>query len=272
MPLISTNDPDQDTRTIEAFLAGGSQPVEEKAVRDVPAPPSLSVELPAGLLDVDGRVTREATVRELNGFDEEELSRWATNTAKTLEVLLERGVALLGDSAPTKETLSQLTVGDREMLLLAIRKATYGSTVTFTGIYCPHCESREDLEIDLDTDVAINNLASDEGRQFEVKLSRGTAIAHMPDGFSQMATLADPDASPAQTVTTILRWCVDRIGGVPVLSDNDIRRLSARDRNTLVDEIAKRRVGPDFRGVKKACPSCGEDIATPLSLLSLFRF
>lgn len=89
-------------------------------------PPDTVVKLPGGLLTANGEVIREAEVRELTGEHEEALVRVRRSGSfvKFVNMLLTCGVVTLGSEAATAKTLTRLLLGDRDALILGIRRAT----------------------------------------------------------------------------------------------------------------------------------------------------
>ena len=270
--IVASDNPELANQIIERVISGGVTVAEAAtefgvAFTDLP---DTHVELPGGFLDSDGNLIRTAEVRELTGFDEEALAKAAT-PAKVMHLLLQRGVVKVGDIKPDQSTFNTLLAGDRDTLLLAIRKATYGVDLDFTVI-CPDCGETVDLKIDLDKDVEMKTLAEASDRYFEVTLRKGTAMVRLPQGDAQRALLQSEDKTYAELNTLLLRWCVDSINDFPVVGEDSVRVLSIKDREKILEEITKRNPGPQLSEVKKACPSCEEDINLPLTLAGLFRF
>lgn len=272
--IVAAENPALANQLIEKMLSedtaevAPSVPQTGKAFTDLP---DTHVTLPGGYLTSDGDLVREAEVRELTGFDEEALAK-ASSPAKVMYTLLQRGVVSVGGQKPDQSVLNDLLAADRDTLLLAIRKATYGADVELTGLTCPHCQEVVDIVIDLNADVEMKVLENPEDRQFIVDLSRGEALVNLPDGNVQRAVLLAEDKTIAELSTILLRHCVVEIDGFPVISEDSVRRLSVRDREKINDAIAERNPGPQLSAVKKACPSCEEVIELPLSLAGLFRF
>ena len=92
---------------------------------EVVPPSDTIVELPGGYLNAAGEVIKFAEVRELNGKDEEAISK-TNNMAKALLIILQRGTVTIGDEEATDKVLDSLLVGDRDALLLGILKAKIG--------------------------------------------------------------------------------------------------------------------------------------------------
>ena len=269
--IIAVDNPDLANQIIEKVLAGETVPevAAELGVAFTDLP-DTHVVLPGGFLTSDGEVIRSAEVRELTGFDEEALSK-AVSPAKVMNTLLQRGVVKVGDEKPTQDTFNALLAGDRDMLLLAIRKATYGTDLEYTLI-CPNCGEEVDVTIDLNKDVEIKRVEDKEDRYFDVTLRNGVAKVRLPDGTAQRALLQTEGKTYAELNTILLRHCISEINDFPVTGEDSVRKLTIKDREKILEEIGKRNPGPQMNEVKKACPSCEEDIDLPLTLSGLFRF
>ena len=106
-----------------------------------------AVTLPCGWWS-ENILHRSAFVRPLTGRDEEALL--ASNAAtlpERISGLIAHGVGGLGSlDAVTEQQAAQLTVGDREALVLALRRLTLGERLQLV-VYCGAC--REAMDIDL---------------------------------------------------------------------------------------------------------------------------
>jgi hypothetical protein len=237
----------------------------------IPSLPDTTVTLAAGLIDpFENTVSTTAEVRELNGADEEAIAK-LSDPGKALLAILERATVSIGDQPSTKQLLGSLLAGDREALLLAIRKATFGSEVEVSTV-CDKCPELQTFKIDLNKDVEVKKLEDPiRDRRFTVELKAGLAKVNLPTGDVQTQIINATDKNSAELDTMLLVACVTEIGDQPVLSPNRIRTLGITDRRLLLDEIAKRNPGPQLSEIKKACGTCGQEVYLPLTLAELFR-
>ena len=237
----------------------------------IPSLPDTTVTLAAGLIDpFENTVSTTAEVRELNGADEEAIAK-LSDPGKALLAILERATVSIGDQPSTKQLLGSLLAGDREALLLAIRKATFGSEVEVSTV-CDKCPELQTFKIDLNKDVELKKLEDPiRDRRFTVELKAGLAKVNLPTGDVQTQIINATDKNSAELDTMLLVACVTEIGDQPVLSPNRIRTLGITDRRLLLDEIAKRNPGPQLSEIKKACGTCGQEVYLPLTLAELFR-
>lgn len=234
----------------------------------VQLPPDTQVDLPGGLFDPFEGAIMTAEVRELTGADEEAISK-INDAGKALLAILERATVKIGDKPADKDTLEALLAGDREMILLAIRKITFGSEVKLE-LNCPHCGQYQLFEIDLNEDVEVKKLDGDETR-FEVNCNIGKVILSLPNGNTQKALVSSNDKTSAELDTVILKGCISSINDMPILNIQQIRNLSIKDRRELLTEISNRNPGPQLSEIKKECMSCGQEVPLPLTLADLFR-
>ena len=237
----------------------------------IPSLPETTVTLTAGFLDpLEGTVAMTAEVRELTGADEEAIAK-LSDPGKALLAILERATVSVGNETASKQILGSLLAGDREALLLAIRKATFGSEVEVNTV-CDKCPELQTFKIDLNKDVEVKTLEDPiKDRRFTVELKAGLAKVNLPTGDVQTQIINATDKNSAELDTMLLAACVTEIGDQPVISPNRIRSLGITDRRLLLEEIASRNPGPQLSEIKKACKTCGQEVYLPLTLAELFR-
>jgi hypothetical protein len=237
----------------------------------LPSLPQTAVILPAGFIDpLEGTVYRDAEVRELNGADEEAIVK-ISDPGKALLAILERATVSVGGQPADKAILNSLLAGDREALLLAIRKATFGAEVEVSNV-CDKCPELQVFKVDLDEDVETKELADPiNDRRFTVDLKAGLAKVSLPTGDVQTKIINATDKNSAELDTLLLTSCVLEIADQPILNSTRIRNLGINDRRTLLEELAKRNPGPQLSEIKKACKNCGQEVSLPLTLAELFR-
>ena len=237
----------------------------------LPSLPETEVKLPAGFIDpFEGVIHTTAEVRELTGADEEAIVK-ISDPGKALLAILERATVSIGGQPATKDMLGILLAGDREALLLAIRKATFGAELEVSTV-CDKCPELQTFKIDLDADVETKELSDPiNDRRFTVDLKAGLAKVNLPSGDVQTKLINATDKNSAELDTLLLTSCVVEIADQPILSATRIRNLGINDRRTLLEEIAKRNPGPQLSEIKKACKNCGQEVSLPLTLAELFR-
>jgi hypothetical protein len=249
-----------------AQVASETQPVE--APKIVP-PTDILVDLPGGTV-INGEVVKTAVVRELNGRDEEAIIR-ADSSARMFATVINRATVSLGTTKATDELLDRLLVGDRDALLLGIYRSTFGETVELSG-YCDGCSEFKQVEINVVEDIKSKVLPDAKETNFYVKGKSKEFLVALPTGLAQKKLLANPDATVAESLTTLLEQTVLEIDGKPVFSKMQIQALGIVDRRAIAEEIADRNPGPLFDPVKVTCPDCESEVQVPISLGAMFRF
>lgn len=244
---------------------------EPEVVIETQAPAESLVELPGGFININNEVIYTAEVRELTGADEEAIAK-ASTTGKALITLLERGLEKIGDVVPTTNDIDSLLSGDRDAILLGIRKMTFGNDLELVAT-CRSCDTKQDIVVDLTKDVPVKNLKdSANSRQWNIETKAGVATVNLPNGVVQKKLYDVFDKTTAEINTILLSGCIVAFDGRPVFGSNIALNLSVSDRSKILDEIIDRNPGPRLGEVKKACQACDEDIELPLSLVDLFRF
>ena len=247
-----------------------SDPVVASSVLKITTtpPPDTNVELLGGLMDPITGLISTAEVRELNGIDEEIISK-ISDPGKALLTILERATVKIGDEPADKETLDALYAGDRELLLLAIRNITFGSDIKLGPGECPSCGVEQVFEVDLIKDVPLKKLEGD--HMFTVKCKVGDVVVTLPTGSTQKAIVTSTNKTSAELDTILLKNCIESINDRPVINVDDVRNLSLKDRRDILQEITNRNPGPQLSQIKIPCQSCGTEVPLPLTLAELFR-
>ncbi|MFK0015754.1 hypothetical protein [Streptomyces sp. NPDC091027] len=237
----------------------------------IPRPADCLVTLPAGLVRDDVLLT-EAEVRELTGTDEEALARVRANPLRMLETLLELGTVRIGDVPATSDVLPHLLLGDRDALVLAIRRATFGDEMEFSEITCTHCGDTFAATVSLGT---IESQTAPSSRLTVPLRKGGCAILRYPTGADQAAMLADAKATNAEHNSTLLARCLieirDAEGKVTPGSADIGKGLGLADRRTILTQLAASQPGPRLLELAIEHEECGGEIPLPLSVADLFR-
>ena len=261
--------------------------VDEKEPVLISDPPDGVVTLPGGYLSSYGLV-RNARVRELNGEDEEELARpgVARDFTKFIGMMLQRCVLTIGDEPVTRDMLDTLLLGDREMLIQAIRTTTYGDSMVL-DITCVHCQHKFQVNYQFSVDVPIRQLeghvvelpdgekitldASE--RVYRVPLRRGHfAEVSLIDGFIQRTVYTPDNAerTAAEMNTFLLQQCVQTIDGVPIVP-SQVRMMSTADRARILQFLSDAQPGPQWGEVKQSCPRCDREFPLVIDVPTMFR-
>jgi hypothetical protein len=248
---------------------------------EIALPADGNVRLPGGyVLGSDyASVRYDAEVRELTGADEEALTKARqSGIGKYVSTLLSAGTVSVGDEKTNSLLLSNLLLGDRDMLLLEIRRATYGDEIIWEQFTCPWCSEEFRLSVTLD-EIPVRRLEGPSNRIFEVPLRKGRkAFVRLPVGSDQEALLAVVDRTTESEQNTLLLSrvlisVVEADGTENAVTGNPefARSLGIADRKTILDSIEKNQPGPQYNDVKFLHDSCGKEVPLFISAGDLFQ-
>ncbi len=229
---------------------------------------SLAVTLPGGF-EVGGTWRRRVELLPLSGEDEAFLfDGLAGLPAARTSALLGRCFALEPGGPPMgAERAAALTVGDREALLLHLRRATFGERLQAV-LQCPACG--EKLDLDLEVSALLVPPRACEGAEHELELEaegrRFKLRFRLPTGADQewVAGLAaeEPEAAVAALLERCLLACENEAGKpLDALSPVIATALSAR--MAELEPQAEIDLGA-------ACPACGESFSSLLDVGAYF--
>jgi hypothetical protein len=258
--------PEQATRATEAVLAADTA---ERMPR-IAAPPDTRLTLARGIRR-DGELLRDAEVRELTGADEEELARAGTNWPRFLSTLVERGTVSVGGEPMTAAIGGELLIGDREALILAIRRVTFGNEIEVSEYECPYCGELAELTVHLDS-IPVRYLSQDPDLdEYTVPLVRGrTAIVHLPTAADQDYVLSRAkNLTIAQQNSAMLTRCLRNIGELTGRGD-EVRDLGWADRKTILKFLDDHQPGPRYNEVAFTHEPCGREVPLPITVAALF--
>jgi hypothetical protein len=263
---------------IAALLADAGGQV---AKPEITLPAGGNFSLPGGyVLGSDyASVRYDAEVRELTGADEEALTKARqAGIGKYISTLLSAGAVSVGNESASPLLLSNLLLGDRDMLLMEIRRATYGDEIVWDQYSCPWCGEEFRLSITLD-EIPVRRLDNPADRIFEVELRKGRkAHVRLPVGSDQEAILAVADrlSEPEQNtllLSRVLISVVEADGTENAVTGNPdfARSLGVVDRKSILDAIENKQPGPQYNGVKFTHDSCGKEVPVFIQAGDLFQ-
>lgn len=233
--------------------------------------------LPRGLVGDEGSRVVDAMVRPLTGRDEEMLADadargFDGSMASTVTALLARCVVTLsGAGPPSTDVLRSLSVGDREALLLHLRRATLGDRIDCVATCAdPACGERLDLTLSAagllvprydDAAAWYDELfGSGSGPKRRVRLR-----FRLPTGGDQEATAEHAATDPAAAARALLARCVvSPTGSGGVLADLP---------GDIADAIAARMAELDPQAeirLRFDCTACGRPVEVLFDTASFF--
>jgi hypothetical protein len=227
---------------------------------------TATVLLPRGLW-LDGACYREADLRPLNGDDEAFLLDTGSvllpveqTTALLARCLMRLGDLDLAEHAP-EALVRSLVVGDREALLLHLRRLTLGDRLPCV-LYCPAPGCGEPMDLELRTSDLL--LPPYEGvcPEYEATLGDDGVTSRvrfrLPTGADQEAAAVLAVADPEAAAELLLRRCLLQLGAgdgqaAIVTPETDLPEAVRRELPALLS-----RLDPQAELLLSlTCPACG---------------
>ena len=259
---------------LSSDAAAFNESLQEPAPQ-VDLPTSLKVDLYRGLyIPESDKWYTTATVRELNGVDEEALSAFDVQKNVTyseyMTHLLKRSVVSIGDLEIDVKTeiIDSLIVGDRDALFLGVLKATYGRYRTFQ-VTCRECGGDNDITMDLDKDFTSEPVKVDLHKLIDVKLKNNTVVQLQYPTGGDSQTAGKRGKTTAEQNTIILSRCAILEGKTTAEKEAWARGLSLADRNKLVKALFSAQPGPRMEEVETQCSHCNAKIVLALDWVAL---
>jgi hypothetical protein len=175
---------------------------------------SVATTIPGGYC-ANGGHWREVHVRPLTGADHLFLTEECDGLlpAHWVTEALTRCITRLGPHAPvTREAVRSLTVGDREALLLHLRRLTSGNRLRCL-LTCPMPECQEKLEVEVDVADLLMPPYGELMQEHELTVTQADGVAtvvrfRLPTGADQEAAAVGAHTDVAAAVELLLRQCV----------------------------------------------------------------
>lgn len=239
-------------------------------------PEGLITHLQRGVVDpITGEWHTDVEVREMNGSDEEYLASLENKDNLTyseyMSSLLKRAVVRIGPMAvqTSPSIIDTVSMGDRDIMFMAVIKATYGRERTFIT-RCPHCGKSNDVTINLDEDFPLREPSIDLRSHIVRSLKNGKTVKLRIPNAADSAIVGKKSTSVAVQNTLMLSRCaVWDEGERPANGEEWARSLSIADRATLVEALLNIEAGPKMEGVNIQCADCGENISIVVDWISL---
>ena len=238
---------------------------EDGIVHDVP--------LLAGYVDKDGVLHSTFSYREMNGKDEEAISKADVrqNGAKMMNVLVERCVVAIGTltkkecGARWGTIIREMLGGDIDYMGFKIRELSKGKEVEFQH-KCPSCGTKLTTIVNTD-EFEIKPFMGQSAIDFTLArgYKDGRGVLHkegtirLPNGFDReiVTPLFKKNVSTAMTML-FTRLIAFHDGAL--VTQNLVNEMTLRDREILEKIIKENTFGIDT-SIDINCSSCGQDIS-----------
>jgi hypothetical protein len=228
------------------------------------ARPESRFPLPGGWVlsdpPTESRRYGSAVLRPLTGYEEEWLADHREPSATCTRQLLDACILGLDEDEAPPALASRMLVGDRDYLMLQLRRLTFGDRVQAV-VNCPSCKSKMDVDFDA-ASIPLERGAPDSAT-YEVALpampDRPSQVLRfrLPCGGDQEAALGLEIAAASETV---LRRCL--VGGeaVPLTPEEKLRVIEAMESRAPRVELE----------LDLACPECRRGFVMPFDMTAFF--
>jgi len=239
------------------------------------------IKLPIGV-EIDGTTYDTVTISEITGYAEEAMGSKAigNNWGKMITALLKATiVSVEGYTGDLLRFIKGLSIGERDILFLAVRYVTYGNVIEGES-KCRNCGKEVNYTIDLDELELQHEGARSVTRTFElpsglkirkpdgtVKVLRKGTIRNAT-GDDQEHTYSLLEKNPALWKTAMLQRIVVDIEGEEFTTIHS-KSLSKKDRDYLMVLGNEYEQAPDSDTL--VCPHCGEVTEVPVLNPGFFR-
>jgi hypothetical protein len=211
---------------------------------------SADVRLPVGLWS-NGRRHRMAVLRPMSGADQEFLTTFpaSLSAAERTSHLLARCLTKVGPQQPgSLEAVRQLTTGDREFLLLHLRRITFGDRLE-TIVRCPRHGCDEPMEVPLTVTALVSAAPGD--LDLSPVVERDGIRFRLPCGADLEAVADVARSAPSRAALWLFERCVEH-ADIQADTMEQVGRWMAE-----LDPLAETRLS-------LACPACGHSFTSLL--------
>jgi hypothetical protein len=208
-------------------------------------------DLPGGLVLDDGRRLGRAELRPLTGREEEWVAQHATTPSAMMATRILSDCFVRLDELPVDPNIvRKLLVGDRDYLILQLRRMTLGDRIAAV-FSCPACK------VAMDVDFLAEDILVEPRPQDTATYTWQHVRFRLPNGADQEAVA---NLSVDEAVDVLFARCVIDDGGKP---------LTPEERSAVIAEMDRRAPQIDLE-LDLTCPECGHSFTTPFDCTAFF--
>lgn len=216
--------------------------------------------LPGGLIVEENRRLSEVELLPLTGYEEEWLARHPrTPSAQVVTRLLSACLARIDDTAPSHDLVRRLLVGDRDYLVLQLRRLTLGDEFQAV-MMCPACRAK------MDVTVQASEIPIEQRPQAASCYTLGLPRAERP---ARMVRFRLPTGADQESVLGMdLTAAVDALLNLCILDDGG-ESLSHEEYMVFVAEMDQ--LAPQLEvELDLTCPECAHMFLAPFDPITFF--
>jgi hypothetical protein len=199
----------------------------------------------------DGRRLGRAELRPLTGREEEWVAHHASTPSAMMATRILSDCFVRLDELPVDTNIiRKLLVGDRDYLILQLRRMTLGERIAAV-FGCPACK------VAMDVDFVADDILVEPRPQDTTTYTWQHVRFRLPNGADQEAVA---NLSVDQAVDVLFARCVIEDGGNP---------LTPEERSAVIAEMDHRAPQVDLE-LDLTCPECGHSFTTPFDCTAFF--
>ena len=234
--------------------------------------------LPVGYTDEDGVLHRIVELTYMTGETEEAIAdpKVRDNGGKIVTELLASVVTKIGTRPRvTKEMIRNLTVIDRDFLLLKSRQFSMGDEVEYVDT-C-RCGGKNEIHISIPK-IECSYLDDEAPKELTFELPNGYRDANgtvhkkitvvLPTGTVQERIAQVMRTNPAIANTTMLQLITKKLGTMDFINPDVFRKMSKKDRDFISTKIGEVKGGVSM-STEVVCAECGRTFTRTIPLVSL---
>lgn len=235
--------------------------------------------LPVGFVDSEGRLHETIKLRPMTGETEEAIAdpKVRDNGGKLVTELIFSVTERVGAvKKVNKDVIRQLTIADRDFVLLKNRQVSMGDDVNYVD-QCPHCRGKNEVYVNL-SNIKTKYLGKEDSREMTFDLVNGVRNSagvmckkitiQMPNGVVQERIAPIAKVNPAQATTAMLQLITKKIEGLDFLNPDVFKRMTKRDRDHVSKKLAEFEAGVEMASTV-TCAECGAEFTSQIPMVSL---
>ena len=241
------------------------------------------IQLPYGYIDCSGIVHKEVVIRALSGREEEMLAGSSGQSGAQLSTLIlsccVQKIGTVGTVTPS--IIRNLSIGDRNFLLLKIREITFGSKISAV-VPCPWhgCGAKMDIDFNIE-DIPVRAGSKPAQKWYTISLVRNHFTN--PDSFTETVemNIRVPDGEDQEVISPLLE--INQVHASKVLlsrcisykgdSGDSIMKivdnLTSGGIHYIEQQIEELSPAVDMT-IETNCPQCKRAFDVPLNIQDFF--
>jgi hypothetical protein len=243
---------------------------EESPTTSAPETPPINgtvVRLPCGYLR-DGHLHRDAEIIPMTGLTRKAIAREDTrnNPIKVTDIILSHCLKRIGPhTSITSKLLGDLVIGDRDFLILEIRRVSMGDVIT-ANVECDSCKAKVEVRFNLN-EIEMVKMGDEKDYPIQngnltmaVKGTRFEAVCRFPKGVDQELIMPGAAKNPVAAsyglyVACLLEWN----GQKGPFEASFFESLPLSDIDEFEEDFMAHQPGPIMKQ-EASCPQCGASI------------